>query len=218
MCCPLLTSSLAPLPAQLAASRVPSGLVMCLLVYSRILQTSLRQRRWDPCCLPTPIPHPSPRRSHILSTLASFPACGKRIPLPSSLRSPPTKLASSDSNYSNYSRQGQEWGCGSVGGGGRRGEGFEEHEHDQPLTLIGETRNVRVAGVKLMATTPTTTATTVTNNKNKGAYGGIRRKSLLSRAAVGRRTATDRVTTAHALTKVVRGHHDASANASFISC
>lgn len=194
MCCPLLTSSLSPLPAQPAASRVTSGLVMCLLVYSRILQTSLRQRRRDPCRLPTPNPHPSPRRSHVLSPLASFPPCGKRIPLPSSLHSLPIKLASSDSNYSNYSRQGQEWGSGSVGGGGRRGEGFEEHEHDQPLTLIGETRNARVAGVKLMATTPTTTTTTVTNNKNKGAYGGIWRKSLLSRAAVGSRTAADHST------------------------
>lgn len=84
---------------------------------------------------------------------------------------------------------------------------------------------MRVAGVKLMATTPRTT--TVTNNKNKGAYQGISRKSLLSRAAVGSRTAADRVTTAHTLNKVVKGHDgakvfgsrkEASANASFISC
>lgn len=77
-----------------------------------------------------------------------------------------------------------------------------------------------------MATTPRTT-TTVTNNKNKGAYQGISRKSLLSRAAVESRTAADRVTTAHTLNKVVKGHDgakvfgsrkEASANASFISC
>lgn len=62
--------------------------------------------------------------------------------------------------------------------------------------------------------------------QNKRAYRGISRKSPLSRAAVGSRTAADRVTTARALFKVVKVHDNAevfgsreesSVNASLIS-
>lgn len=85
-------------------AQTPSGLVICLCVYDRVLPISLmleQPNAWlqtsPPPCLPT-----------VWCALFQpiFP-CGK-APLPR-LHSFPIKPTSSDSNYSNYSSQGCEW-------------------------------------------------------------------------------------------------------------